>query len=199
MKPLSFSSRLDTVNKLQPFSARVLSGLLLSGILSIICASLAWAQPPACLASSGNHTVSEIRFNDFFKFPVGAAGLQMTDSLRLANGKTICLVGYMVKQENPMVGRFMLTPLPLETNEHADGEADDLPVSTVVVHLDESQQSFNIPHTPGLIALQGVLKVGRHEDEDGRISWIQLQLTADQIRSDEAISMTAAPKQHSQH
>lgn len=134
-----------------------------------------------CISHSSDQPLTELQFGSFFKSPVGPAGLEPTETLLKANGKSICLVGYMVKQEAPSIGRFFLTPLPLETHEHADGEADDLPASTVMVYLDESQKDLVIPHSTGLLAIQGLLTVGRREDQQGRISWIQLQLAPSEI------------------
>ena len=71
----------------------------------------------------------------------------------------------------------MLTPVPVEMSEHADGEADDLPATTVTVLLPPSQRTWLVPQANGLVALTGLLHVGRHESEDGRVSWIQLELT----------------------
>jgi len=135
-----------------------------------------------CVNPSSTQSLTELQFGAFFKSPVGPAGLELTETLRKANGKIVCLVGYMVKQEAPAIGRFFLTPLPLETHEHADGEADDLPASTVMVYLDDSQKDLVVPHATGLLALEGLLSVGRREDQEGRISWVQLQLSPSGIK-----------------
>lgn len=132
--------------------------------------------------SSADQSTIEIHFRHFFKQPVGPSGLEFTDSIREANGKSVCLTGYMVKQETSVAGRFILAPLPIEMHEHSDGEADDLPASAIIVYLDESQKDLAIPHEAGLLAVRGILAVGRHEDEDGRVSWVQLKLFPDQIK-----------------
>lgn len=80
-----------------------------------------------------------------------------------------------------MTGRFMLTPRPVRMSEHADGEADDLPPSTVTVLLDAGQRARVVAHQAGLIALTGKLEVGRQEDSDGRVSWVRLVLDRDAV------------------
>ncbi|MBC7610457.1 MAG: hypothetical protein H7228_12950 [Polaromonas sp.] len=106
----------------------------------------------------------------------------MSDTLKRADGKTIILTGYMVQQETPAVGHFMLTPRPVQMSEHSDGEADDLPPSAVLVYLDPAQKDWVVTYSRGLVSLTGVLKVGRHEGPYGRISWVQLQLGQDAAR-----------------
>ncbi len=123
-----------------------------------------------------------LRFDDFFVTPIGPRGVLATDTLRRANGQTVTLVGYMVQQERPAAGRFMLAPRPVQMSEHADGDADDLPPATVLVYLDSSQQDWTLPHVRGLISLTGVLSVGRHEASDGRVSWLRLQLAPGAVR-----------------
>jgi hypothetical protein len=89
----------------------------------------------------------------------------------------------MVQQESAPLGRFLLTPRPVQMSQHADGEADDLPPATVAVYLDPSQKDWEVPYVRGLVAVSGVLAVGRHEELDGRVSWVRLQLDTDATRS----------------
>lgn len=125
---------------------------------------------------------TELRFRDFFRMPVGQKGLEVSDTLRQADGQTVRLVGYMVQQESPASGRFMLTPRPVQMSEYADGDADDLPPATVVVYLDPSQRDWVVPHVRGLVSVLGVLSVSRFEEADGRVSWVRLQLDAEATR-----------------
>lgn len=134
--------------------------------------------------------VTELRFRDFFRTPVGPTGLDVSDTLRQADGQTVRLVGYMVQQENPVPGRFLLAPRPVQMSEHADGDADDLPPATVMVYLDPSQQDWGVPHVRGLVAVSGLLSVSRHEEHDGRVSWVHLQLDPEAARTMNAIELT---------
>ncbi len=126
-------------------------------------------------AGGGDAPVS-LKFAGFFRHPVGPRGLEVGDALRAADGRRVRLVGYMVAQELPTPGSFMLTPRPVRMSEHADGDADDLPPATVKVLLDATEQGVVLPHQPGLIALTGRLEVGRAEDASGRVSWVRLHL-----------------------
>lgn len=89
----------------------------------------------------------------------------------------------MVQQENgSKPGQFFFTPRPVQMSEHADGDADDLPPATVLVTLAPEQAAWVVPHTRGLIQLQGVLSVGRQESSEGRVTWVQLQLNPEATR-----------------
>ena len=103
------------------------------------------------------------------------------------------LIGFMVAQEEPAPGRFMLTPRPVTMSEHADGEADDLPPATVTVLLHPSQADRLVPHQRGLIALTGRLDVGRNEEPNtGRVTWVRLHLDAGAVIDGAATAATPA-------
>ena len=123
-----------------------------------------------------------LNFRDFFQQPMGTHGMEITDTLRRADGQRMRITGYMVQQETPAMGRFMLTPRPVRMSEHADGDADDLPAAWVMVYLDPSQSNFAVPHVRGLVEISGLLSVGRYEEADGRVSWIRLQLDPEATR-----------------
>jgi hypothetical protein len=134
--------------------------------------------------------VTELRFREFFRTPVGQEGLEISDTLRQAEGQTVRLVGYMVQQENPVPGRFMLAPRPVQMSEQADGDASNLPPATVLVYLDASQQEWAVPHVRGLVAVSGTLSVSRHEQRDDSTSTVHLQLDPDAARSMNAFELT---------
>lgn len=141
------------------------------------------AYPQATPQTQTTRRVNELRFREFFRTPVGPAGVEISDALRQAHGQTVRLVGYMVQQEKSVAGRFMLAPRPVQMSEHADGEADDLPPATVMVYLDASQHDWAVPHVRGLMEVSGVVSVGRLEESDGRVSWVRLQLAPEAIQS----------------
>lgn len=134
--------------------------------------------------------VTELRFRDFFHTPVGPTGLEISDTLRQADGQTVRLVGYMVQQENPAPGRFLLTSNPVQMSEYAHSDENDLPPATVVVYLDPSQQDWAVPHVSGLVTVSGSLSINRHEERDGRVSWVRLQLDPEAARSMKALELT---------
>ncbi len=124
----------------------------------------------------------ELFFKEFFNLPIGSKTLEMSGRLSSANGQIVRMTGYMVQQEVPHLGRFMLSPRPVQMSEHADGEADDLPAALVTVYLDDAQKDWLIPYTRGLVAITGHLSVGRLEESDGRVSWVRIVLPAQATR-----------------
>ena len=136
----------------------------------------------------------ELSFADFFAQPIGPRGLEPTPQLMAAAGHEVRLVGFMVQREQPQAGRFLLTPRPVSMSEHADGDADDLPASTVTVLLPESQRERFVTHQNGPVALTGQLEYGPAEDDTGRVSWIRLRLSPDALAAQ--ASAAAAPHSH---
>ena len=169
------------------------TGLITPLRLLLATAATFWmgAAQPQVMAATSAPGATELRFRDFFHMPVGAKGLVVSDTLRQADGQAVRLTGYMVQQETPAPGRFMLTPRPVRMSEHADGDADDLPPATVVVYLDPSQHDWAIPHVRGLVSVSGVLSVGRLEERDGRVSWVRLRLDPEATRTMNAIELAA--------
>jgi len=155
--------------------------------LTIVATCLATLACTAAMAQSVDvasiaTAPSELRFQDFFTLPIGPKGLEISPALRQANGQMVSLTGYMVQQEVPTPGEFLLTPRPVQMSEHADGDADDLPPATVRVLLAPTQRAWAVPHVRGLVRLQGQLAVGRLEGGDGRVSWVRLQLAPEAAR-----------------
>lgn len=118
-------------------------------------------------------------YDRIFQFPVGPKGLQISPTLREAQGKRVAIQGYVVQQEVAVPGKFLLTPRPVQMSQHADGEADDLPPATLLVSLPADQQDWMVAYTRGLVEVVGVLDVGREEGKDGRVTWVRLQLDSE--------------------
>jgi hypothetical protein len=154
-----------------------------------LCASLALPALAQELPASTAPSAPLLRFADFFKLPMGSKGAEITTTLRQADGQTVRLTGYMVQAERPALGHFMLTPRPVRMSEHSDGDADDLPAAWAMVYLDPQQQDFAVPHQRGLLELTGVLHVGRLEEQDGRVSWVRLQLQSEATRGMNALEV----------
>lgn len=170
---------------------------LLVGLAAALLAAGLQAAPasePAPVASPSAE-VLELKFSQFFRQPIGDRGLALSEALRAADGREVRLVGYMVAQEQPRPGRFWLTPRPVRMSEHADGEADDLPPSTVTVQLDPSQKDRLVSHQDGLLVLTGRLRVGRVEDESGRVSWVRLELPPQALQAD-PVAPASSPRPH---
>jgi hypothetical protein len=156
----------------------------------LLCASLALPTQAQQAAAPGIPTAPLLRFADFFKLPMGSKGAEMTPTLLQADGQTVRLTGYMVQAERPAQGHFMLTPRPVRMSEHSDGDADDLPAAWAMVYLDPEQKDFAVPHQRGLMELTGVLHVGRLEEQDGRVSWVRLQLQPEATRGMNAFEVS---------
>ena len=183
-----------------PFNTSRQSGFTTPLRLLLATTAAFWmgAAQPQEVSTRVARQVTELRFRDFFRLPVGPTGLDFSDTLRQADGQTVRLVGYMVQLENPVPGRFMLAPRPVQLSEHADGEADDLPPATVMVYLDPEQRDWAVPHVRGLVAVSGRLSASRLEEQDGRVSWVRLQLGPDSVRGMSATEL-AGYLHHPQH
>jgi len=117
-----------------------------------------------------------LNFGDLLRHPIGPQGLEISTNAKSLQGQRVRLRGFMVKSEEDAIGQFYLAPVPLQMSEHADGPANDLPASAVLVKLDPSQSNWAVAYKAGPLVLEGTLLVGRHEDSQGTVSWFQLQL-----------------------
>ncbi|MGH8582032.1 MAG: hypothetical protein ACREWG_04445 [Gammaproteobacteria bacterium] len=118
----------------------------------------------------------DLHFFDFFKLPVGARGLEPTDRLLSLAGKRVKLMGYMVKEEEPFLGLFMLAPMPVSLAELADGPSDYLPPATLFVHMPGETADKIVGYRPGTWTVAGTLELGGQEEENGRVSYVRLML-----------------------
>lgn len=117
-----------------------------------------------------------ISLKEFYKFPVGPRGFEPTEKLLSLKDKKVRITGYMVKEEEPSAGLFMLAPLPVSLSEKEDGPADDLPAATLFVHMPPVDAGKVVQFRDGLWELSGTLKLGNHEEANGRVSYTQLVL-----------------------
>lgn len=119
--------------------------------------------------------VADLKFKDFFQSPVGPRGLVPSKRLSDLHGKRVRLVGYMVKQELPTPGVFLLAAMPLKTSEDDDSMADDLPPAIAFIHLDSPVKKI-ISYTTDLLQFTGVLSLGSSEEVNTRVSTVRLLL-----------------------
>ena len=120
--------------------------------------------------------ITELNLRGFYKFPVGPRGLEPTKELLSLNDKRVRVTGYMVKEEEPTAGLFMLAPIPVSMAEKEDGPADDLPPATLFVHIPPADKNKPITYRPGKWQLTGILKLGNQEEANGRVSYTRLIL-----------------------
>jgi hypothetical protein len=130
------------------------------------------APPPA--------DVTELKFGEMVKMPIGPKGLEPTDKLLNLQHKRVRMVGFMAKQDAATPGMLVFTPMPLALGAEDESLSDDLPGNAVFVHLNNAQTVP--PYLPGLIQLTGVLEVGAKEESDGHVSSYRLLLDADVTR-----------------
>lgn len=150
--------------------------------------SLVAANNPA-----SNTDATELKFSDLYRLPIGREGLEPSPKLRALNGKRTRMSGYMVHQELASPGVFILTPVPVATEEISDGMADDMPAAQVFVHLPDSCKDIALPHTRALLRVEGVLDVGARNESDGRVSSVRLQLDAVPLAA-QSVASVQVPK-----
>lgn len=119
---------------------------------------------------------AELRLAEFFKLPVGPKGLEPTDKLLRSAGQRVRVEGYLVKEEEPVPGLFMLTPVPTALAELADGPADYLPPATLFVHLAGENARKTLAYRPGPWSVTGILEVGGQAEPNGRMSYTRLKI-----------------------
>ncbi len=162
-----------------PFFAPVESALAAVGEPIKVPSSLA-VRKPLLPPPRG---IAELRFRDIYRNPIGPRGLELSEQVLALDGKRVRIVGFMVAQEPSTPGVFMFAPVPSAISEDDEGLADDLPPSTLFVHLPLASELI-VPNLPGLIQLSGTLSVGaRSEAISGRVSSIRLLLDKGPTRS----------------
>ena len=142
------------------------SSALALALLAVACATPHLAPP----------VDAQLALSDFFVRPVGPRGLEPSPELLALRGKRVLVRGYMVAEQEPYPGLFMLAQVPVELAERADGPADDLPPATLYVHLPPDQRWSTVGFVPGPLELAGTLELGPEEELSGRVSYVRLQL-----------------------
>jgi hypothetical protein len=119
--------------------------------------------------------VTELRFAEFYRQPIGPRGLEFSDILLRLDGQRVRVLGYMVNQSQPVPRCFLLSPVPVSLHEEEYGFAEDMPATILHVFTDPGMPE-TVPFTPGLVLLTGKLSIGNRAEPDGRISAVRLQL-----------------------
>ena len=147
------------------------------------------AQPPASTASASRQ-VTELRFREFLQSPGDTPSSPVNPTLRQADGQAVRLVGYMVQQENATPGHFLLASQPLSLVAPKHAQAQPVAGTTVRIDLDAGQQDWAVPHVPGLVTVNGVLRVHPPQAATEALTWLRLQLGPDAARSMNASELT---------
>lgn len=146
----------------------------------LIAAVFAWQ--PANAAADANEAVlppaaegvTDLKFRELYKMPIGPRGLEPSEKLLALDNKRVRLVGYMVHEDEPQAGVIILSPFPVSAPDAEDGPADDYPPQIVYVHLRPGQSAGGMPWTPQLLVFEGTLELGPREESDGRVSAVRL-------------------------
>ena len=161
----------------QRFGAQSFSSLY--AVLGLLLAAGVGCTSPVGGAAKSLPPISPavpLAFSEFFVLPVGPGGLEPTPKLLALRGQRVRIEGYMVAEEEPYPGLFLLTPFPLALAERADGPADFLPPATLYVHAPEAQRNETLSHHRERLALIGTLELGAREEVNGRFSTVRLRV-----------------------
>jgi hypothetical protein len=131
-------------------------------------------------SSAQSSGVTDLKFSEFYKMPVGPRGLELTPKLVNLAGKKIHIVGYMARAEPALPGMFILSPVPVELGDEDEKMVDDFPPNVLFVHMGEAQLA--VPYIEGLINLTGTLHIGSVEEPDGHVSTFQLELDPEMLK-----------------
>jgi hypothetical protein len=147
-------------------------------LIFILCGSLlaGCAGVSTRFGADSRLTATDLPLSEVYGLPVGPKGLAPTPKLLSLNGKRVRLRGYMVHEEEPFAGRFLLAPVAVSMAERADGPADDLPPATVFVHLPEFASQKLVKFSHEAISVEGRLDLGAKQETDDRISYLRLQM-----------------------
>lgn len=129
--------------------------------------------PPKVELPPAPEGVTDLQFSEIYQLPVGPAGLVFTEKVRALAGKKVRMLGYMVKQTQPMPWRLLLSPVPMTLHESHYGFAEDLPPQVVHAFTERTTTPI-LPHTPGMLLLTGRLELEAREEPDGRVSHVRL-------------------------
>jgi len=130
------------------------------------------------VAAQAGPQAADLKFREFFQLPVGPRGLAPSARLLSLDGQPVRITGYLAHQEasSAVPGIALLTPLPVSLGDEDESFADDLPASTLYLHLAGPLAARSVPYRPGLVSLTGTLQVGAQREADGRASFVRLVL-----------------------
>ena len=148
--------------------------------------SIALAKSIMVTEAPSADDVADLKFEEFFETPAGRYGLEPTERLMSLAGQRVRMVGYIVGQDTPSPGRFVLAPFRLKLATAADGPADDLPPATVWVELPAGLEHSDLPPVLFPVLITGTLSVGPAGEDHGRVSFVRIAMDADDPRLQES-------------
>ena len=139
-------------------------------------AAFAVAMTVVPLAGAAGDAPVRLAFADVYARPVGPYGLELSSTVIALDGKRVRVTGYVVAEETPVPGRFLLSPVPVSLSDAEDGPADDLPPAVIYVTLPETDAVARVAFQRAPLELTGVLHVGNRVETDRRVSLLRLSL-----------------------
>ena len=157
--------------------------------------SLRYSLLLACLLSGARSVTAaapvELSLSDAISRPVGPRGLQFSSAWQAQNGQFVQVTGHIVHQERARPGYFLLASAPVRMSEDADGDADDLPPTVLMVTLPPAQRDWIVHAPQHAVRLTGRLSIGR-ETLNGRVTWLRLALDSSAL--EHAPTLTPPPQ-----
>jgi len=131
--------------------------------------------PLGALADVADAAPAALTFSEFFKRPVGPRGLEPTPRLMSLVGASITIDGFLARTSEDQ-SSLILSPVPVVLGDEDESLADDLPPSSVHLHLAQPAMRTALQQCNGPLAVQGVLDIGRQHEADDRISFVRIHV-----------------------
>jgi len=131
--------------------------------------------PLAARADVAEPAPVPLAFSEFFKRPVGPRGLEPTPRLISLAGTPIVIEGFLARTSEGQ-SSLILSPVPVLLGDEDESLADDLPPSSVHLHLLQPALRAAIAQCDGRLAVQGVLGIGPRREDDDRISFVRIDV-----------------------
>ena len=116
--------------------------------------------------------VTELKFNEFYRMPIGPRGLEPTEKLLSLHGKRVRILGFMGNIRLRNNRQMIFAPVPLKAQPLEYGMADDVPAAHILAKV-PGNPAEPLPYTPGPMLLTGVLSVGA-KSFDGENAFVRL-------------------------
>lgn len=127
------------------------------------------AATPSAVAPEG---VAELTFAELFG-PVGDRGLEFSARLRALEGRTVRMIGCMVRGTARLRGAFLLAARPAADDASGRCAPDAVPAAVVHVVLADATDR-PVPYRPGWLTVTGRVELGARREADGRNSFVRL-------------------------
>ncbi|HKX43242.1 MAG TPA: hypothetical protein VJO99_18940 [Burkholderiaceae bacterium] len=152
---------------------RLFAGACLAGLAALCAATAATAAAD----SDPDVDLPALKFGELFKRPIGPRGLEPGPRVLALAGLRVRIVGYAVRNAEPLPQLAILAPLPVTLGDEDESYADDLPAGVVYLHDPEGGErglARTVERCAGPASVVGRLEVGARPEADGRVSFVRL-------------------------